>query len=48
MGVAKLLDVEHSRIRINFAGLNHMVYGLDVFLDGDECKGSSYRFNYRS
>ncbi|MFC0273707.1 6-phospho-beta-glucosidase [Metabacillus herbersteinensis] len=38
MGVAKLLDVEHSRIRINFAGLNHMVYGLDVFLDGVSVK----------
>ena len=34
MGVAKLLDVDHSRIRIDFAGLNHMVYGLDVYLDG--------------
>lgn len=38
MGVAKLLDVEHARIRINFAGLNHMVYGLDVFLDGVSVK----------
>jgi 6-phospho-beta-glucosidase len=34
MGVSKLLDVDHSRIRIDFAGLNHMVYGLNVFLDG--------------
>ncbi|WP_100013013.1 6-phospho-beta-glucosidase [Lentibacillus sediminis] len=38
MGVAKLLDVEHSRIRIDFAGLNHMVYGLDVYLDGVSVK----------
>lgn len=38
MGVAKLLDVDHSRIRIDFAGLNHMVYGLDVFLDGVSVK----------
>jgi 6-phospho-beta-glucosidase len=34
MGVSKLLDVDHNRIRIDFAGLNHMVYGLNVFLDG--------------
>lgn len=38
MGIAQLLDVEHSRIRIDFAGLNHMVYGLDVYLDGDSVK----------
>lgn len=35
MGVSKLLDVDHNRIRIDFAGLNHMVYGLNVFLDGE-------------
>ncbi|MGM0523541.1 MAG: 6-phospho-beta-glucosidase [Bacillota bacterium] len=35
MGVSKLLNVDHSRIRIDFAGLNHMVYGLNVFLDGE-------------
>ncbi|MFB7140211.1 6-phospho-beta-glucosidase [Gottfriedia sp. NPDC056225] len=38
MGIAKLLNVEHSRVRINFAGLNHMVYGLDVFVDGESVK----------
>lgn len=38
MGIAKLLDVEHSRIRIDFAGLNHMVYGLDVYVDGVSVK----------
>ncbi|WP_404455363.1 6-phospho-beta-glucosidase [Oceanobacillus kapialis] len=38
MGTAKLLDVDHSRIRIDFAGLNHMVYGLDVYLDGVSVK----------
>jgi 6-phospho-beta-glucosidase len=38
MGIAKLLDVEHSRIRVDFAGLNHMVYGLDVYLDGESVK----------
>ncbi|MGD6845584.1 6-phospho-beta-glucosidase [Bacillus infantis] len=38
MGIAKLLNVEHSRIRIDFAGLNHMVYGLDVYLDGESVK----------
>lgn len=38
MAVAKLLDVDHSRVRIDFAGLNHMVYGLDVYLDGVSVK----------
>ncbi|USK33176.1 6-phospho-beta-glucosidase [Bacillus sp. F19] len=38
MGAAKLLNVEHSQIRIDFAGLNHMVYGLDVYLDGVSVK----------
>ncbi|MTH54383.1 6-phospho-beta-glucosidase [Bacillus mangrovi] len=34
MGVAELLDVKPERISIDFAGLNHMVYGLNVYLDG--------------
>ncbi|SFL45596.1 6-phospho-beta-glucosidase [Salibacterium qingdaonense] len=38
MGIAGLLDVDHSRVRIDFAGLNHMVYGLNVFLDGESVK----------
>lgn len=38
MGIAKLLDVDHSRVRIDFAGLNHMVYGLDVYVDGKSVK----------
>ncbi|PFH86959.1 6-phospho-beta-glucosidase [Bacillus sp. AFS088145] len=38
MGIAKLLNVAHSRVRIDFAGLNHMVYGLDVFVDGESVK----------
>jgi len=38
MGISKLLDVDHSRVRIDFAGLNHMVYGLDVYLDGVSIK----------
>jgi 6-phospho-beta-glucosidase len=38
MGVAKLLDVDSSKVRIEFAGLNHMVYGLDVFVDGKSVK----------
>lgn len=35
MGVAKALGVDHSRVRIDFAGLNHMVFGLNVFVDGE-------------
>lgn len=38
MGVAKLLQVDHSSVRIDFAGLNHMVYGMDVFVDGVSVK----------
>ncbi|MDR7235506.1 6-phospho-beta-glucosidase [Neobacillus drentensis] len=38
MGVAKLLEVEPHRVRIDFAGLNHMVYGLNVFVDGVSVK----------
>lgn len=34
MATAKLLDVDHSRIRIEFAGLNHMVFGRKVYKDG--------------
>ncbi len=32
MGVAKALDVDVDRVEVQFAGLNHMVFGLDVFL----------------
>ncbi|MFS0673910.1 6-phospho-beta-glucosidase [Ornithinibacillus sp. 179-J 7C1 HS] len=35
MGVAEMLGVEASRVHIDFAGLNHMVYGLNVYLDGE-------------
>ncbi|MDR4946461.1 6-phospho-beta-glucosidase [Neobacillus cucumis] len=38
MGIAKLMNVDHSRVRIDFAGLNHMVYGLDVYVDGESVK----------
>lgn len=34
MGIAKVLGVDASRIHIDFAGLNHMVFGLRVFKDG--------------
>jgi 6-phospho-beta-glucosidase len=32
--VAKILKVDDSRVRVDFAGLNHCVYGLQVYLDG--------------
>lgn len=38
MAIAGLLEVDHSRVRIDFAGLNHMVYGLDIYLDGVSVK----------
>ncbi|MCP3740045.1 6-phospho-beta-glucosidase [Rossellomorea sp. BNER] len=34
MTIAKLLNVGVDRVHIDFAGLNHMVYGIDVFVDG--------------
>src|SRR5699024_7477801 len=38
MAVAELLEVEPERVHIDFAGLNHMVYGLDVYVDGVSVK----------
>ncbi|MCE9677263.1 6-phospho-beta-glucosidase [Paraclostridium bifermentans] len=35
-GIAKLFEVENERIQMDFAGLNHMVYGLNVALDGED------------
>lgn len=35
---ADLLGVEKKDVRINFAGLNHMVFGLDIFLKGKSVK----------
>ncbi|MCM3077657.1 6-phospho-beta-glucosidase [Brevibacillus invocatus] len=35
MGVATILGVDQSRVSITFAGLNHMVYGTGVYLDGE-------------
>lgn len=36
MSIAKMLGVDSSRLNIDFAGLNHMVYGLNVYLDGEK------------
>lgn len=33
-GVAEILGIEGERVRIDFAGLNHMVYGFNVYIDG--------------
>ncbi|RKD27602.1 6-phospho-beta-glucosidase [Caminicella sporogenes DSM 14501] len=32
--VAKILNVNSKRVRIEFVGLNHMVYGKEIYLDG--------------
>ena len=32
-GIAEILDIDYDRIRIDFAGLNHMVYGFNIFVD---------------
>ena len=34
--VASIMDVEHGRVRVDFAGLNHMVYGLNMYVDGND------------
>lgn len=34
--IAKLLKIEENRVWVKFAGLNHMVYALQVFLDGKD------------
>lgn len=33
---AKILDVDSTRVSIDFAGLNHMVFGKAVYLDGEK------------
>lgn len=34
--IGKLLGVDGNRIRIDFIGLNHMVYGKSIYLDGKD------------
>lgn len=34
-GVASILGIDKSRVRIDFAGLNHMVYGFNIWIDGE-------------
>lgn len=34
--IAQIFETEPSRIHIRFAGLNHLVYGTQVFLDGKD------------
>lgn len=34
MGIAKQLEVEPTRVDVTFGGLNHLVYALDIKLDG--------------
>ncbi|MBA4493971.1 6-phospho-beta-glucosidase [Paenactinomyces guangxiensis] len=34
MKIAEVLEADAERIHIDFAGLNHMVYGLNVYQDG--------------
>ncbi|NLV77625.1 MAG: 6-phospho-beta-glucosidase [Tissierellia bacterium] len=35
-GIAEIMGIEGDRVRIDFAGLNHMVYGFNVFIDGKD------------
>lgn len=34
INIAEMLGVERERVQVQFAGLNHMVYGLNVYLEG--------------
>ncbi|GMO33333.1 MAG: hypothetical protein Ta2F_09160 [Termitinemataceae bacterium] len=34
--IAKVLNIDESRLRIDFAGLNHMVFGIHAYIDGVE------------
>lgn len=34
--IAQILNVDPSRVHIRFAGLNHLVYGTKIFLDGED------------
>ncbi|WP_329764893.1 6-phospho-beta-glucosidase [Bacillus nitratireducens] len=36
MSISKMLDVELERVHIDFAGLNHMVFGTHVYVDDQE------------
>lgn len=36
ISIARLLDVELDRLRIDFAGLNHLVYGLHIWVNEEE------------
>ena len=33
---AKILEVDSHRVSIDFAGLNHMIFGKDIYLDGEK------------
>ncbi|MGB9678380.1 MAG: 6-phospho-beta-glucosidase [Thermoanaerobacteraceae bacterium] len=35
-GVSQLLNVDSKRVYIKFAGLNHLVWGTNVYLDGED------------
>ena len=37
--LAGVMNVDPDRLLVNFAGLNHMVFGLNVFLDGKDISG---------
>lgn len=36
MSISKMLGVEMERVHIDFAGLNHMVFGIHVYIDDQE------------
>ncbi|NNG67859.1 6-phospho-beta-glucosidase [Caldanaerobacter subterraneus] len=35
-GVAKMLEVDPKRVYIDFTGLNHLVWGTHIYLDGED------------
>ncbi|GAB6098683.1 6-phospho-beta-glucosidase [Halanaerocella petrolearia] len=35
--ISDILQADLSRVRVNFAGLNHLVWAREIYLDGEDC-----------
>jgi 6-phospho-beta-glucosidase len=45
--IAEMFGVDHSRVRVDFAGLNHMVFGVKVYIDGKDRTEEAVRMTAR-
>lgn len=41
-GIAKILNIDPKRLRIDFAGLNHLIYGFNIFIDNENKTGEVF------